>query len=69
MCICESEDKGYFGINDTIEYSGFEIGLSSTGFIRVRKYDFDSDFGWKMDGQDVLKIRYCPLCGKRFEKR
>ena len=59
------EDKiGFTPINNTVEYSGLEISVSSKGMLRCRAYMFKETF----NTQDIVNIKYCPMCGKDFRK-
>ena len=50
--------------NQTAEYSGIEMSVNRQGMLRVRVLDDDGGF----TTQDIVEIRSCPLCGKRFVK-
>ena len=67
MCICQSNDNGFFPLNPTLEYSGLEIAFSKTGMIRARhfrEYSYDSG----INTQDFVNINNCPLCGRELKK-
>ena len=66
MCqYCENRGNNDFVLlNDTNMYSGIDIEINSQGILRVRVFNDE------MDGfvtQDILNIRYCPICGRKFE--
>lgn len=61
---CESEKNDFVPMNQTAEYSGIEISVNRQGMLRVRVLDDDGSFA----AQEIIKIRNCPLCGKRFAK-
>ncbi len=51
-------------MNQAVEYSGIEMAVNRQGMLRVRVLDDDGSF----TTQDIIEIRNCPLCGKRFMK-
>lgn len=62
---CEACSKGFAVLNETMDYSGLEFALMKN-VIRVRyfpthKYDI-------FKTQDILPIKFCPMCGRRLEK-
>lgn len=61
---CESETNDFVPMNQTVEYSGIEMSVNRQGMLRVRVLDDDGGF----TTQDIVEIRSCPLCGKRFVK-
>lgn len=61
---CESGTNDFVPMNQTAEYSGIEMSVNRQGMLRVRVLDDDGDF----TTQDIVEIRSCPLCGKRFVK-
>lgn len=61
---CESD--GFNVINQTAEYSGIEVTVDRHGLLRVRTYTNDGVFCF--EAQDIVEIKYCPLCGKAFKK-
>lgn len=63
---CESNDNYFIELNQTREYSGIEMSLNRKGLLRVRHYDYDDDI---FTTQDIIEIKYCPCCGKEFDKR
>lgn len=57
--------NGRLASNDyAVEYSGIEMAVNRQGMLRVRVLDDDGSF----TTQDIIEIRNCPLCGKRFMK-
>ena len=63
MCSCCKHD--YFNpVNKTVDYSGVEMALDNKGEFRVRCYNLDTQ---EMDYMDVINVRYCPMCGRRFK--
>lgn len=66
---CESATNDFLPINQTIEYSGIEMALNRQGMLRVRVLDCsDESPTIGLLTQDVVEIKFCPLCGKRFIK-
>lgn len=66
---CEANTNQFYPINHTIEYSGVDISLNRQGMLRVRVLDYTDDpqtIG--LLTQDIVEIKYCPLCGKKFIK-
>ena len=61
---CESETNDFVPMNQTVEYSGIDMSVNRQGMLRVRVLDDDGGF----TSQDIVEIRHCPLCGKRFMK-
>lgn len=61
---CESTFNDFVAVNQTSEYSGIEISLNRQGILRTRVLDSHGGF----TTQDVIEIKYCPLCGKTFKK-
>ena len=63
-CGCETEE--YVPLTDA-RYSGVETVLfPKLKFIRTRVYLVqDLEYGI-FDTQDVINIKYCPLCGRRL---
>lgn len=68
---CEATSGEFIPMNhQTIEYSGIEIALNRQGMLRVRVLDCkeneDNTIG--LLSQDIVEIKFCPLCGKKFVK-
>lgn len=61
---CESETNDFVPMNQNVECSGIEMAVNRQGMLRVRVLDDDGSF----TTQDIIEIRNCPLCGKRFMK-
>lgn len=63
---CECDTNDFQQLNQTTEYSGIEVSVNRQGMLRVRTYaDGDELF----ESQDIVEIKHCPLCGKKFDKR
>lgn len=61
--MCEyCKGSGFNPLNDTVDYSGLEIAISSKGMLRVRNYNFKEVFS----SQDVVNISFCPMCGRKL---
>ena len=66
MCqYCENEYNDFVLLNETASYSDIEIALNRQGVLRVRTYDGD---GWSFVSQDIINVKYCPMCGRKFER-
>ena len=61
---CECSTNDFEVLNQTAEYSGIELSINRQGMLRARVLDDNGGFLT----QDIVEIRYCPLCGKRFVK-
>lgn len=61
---CESETTDFIPMNQTAEYSSIEISLNRQGMLRVRVLDEYEGY----ETQDIVEVKYCPLCGKNFKK-
>lgn len=64
MCqYCKERNNDFVILNNTNMYSGIDIEINRQGMIRVRVFNDE------MDGfvtQDILNVRYCPMCGRKF---
>ena len=66
MCqYCEPRScNDFVEMNQTKEYSGIEMAINCQGMLRVRYYMYnDID---RFESQDILNVKYCPLCGRKF---
>ena len=62
-CGCLTEE--YLPLTD-VRYSGVEVVLfTKLKFIRVRVYYSEGAEG-TFDTQDIVNIKYCPLCGREL---
>lgn len=65
MCkYCNANHNDFILLNNTFDYSGIEISMNKQGMLRVRCYCDE------MDGfvsQDIINIKYCPVCGEKFK--
>ena len=71
MCCpyCEIKTNEFNPMNQTVAYSGIELSLNRQGMLRVRVLDchgYSPTIG--LATQDIVEIKYCPMCGKRFMK-
>jgi hypothetical protein len=62
MCKYCEDTSGFNALNDTVDYSGLEIAISTKGSLRVRNYNFKKTF----ESQDMVNINYCPMCGEKL---
>lgn len=66
MCqYCDSNCNDFVVMNQTMEYSGIELAINRKGMLRARYYDVNRDI---FETQDIIEIKYCPLCGRKFNK-
>lgn len=64
MCkYCNANNNDFVTINNSKEYSGIEMAINRQGMLRVRYYEGD---GWGFKTQDILNIKNCPMCGRKF---
>lgn len=63
MCEYCEEKEGFTPLSNTSEYSGLEISMNRN-WIRCRAYMGKEIFVT----QDVVSIKYCPMCGKKLEE-
>ena len=60
---CRERNNDFVLLNDTGMYSGVDFEINRQGMLRVRVFNDE------MDGfvtQDILNVRYCPMCGRKF---
>lgn len=64
MCqYCEPRGfNDFVPMNQTVEYSGIELAVNCQGMLRARYYT-EGDIWFS---EDIVNIKYCPLCGRRF---
>ena len=66
MCqYCDSDCNDFVVMNQTMEYSGIELTINRQGMLRARYYGINRDV---FETQDIIEIKYCPLCGRKFKK-
>ena len=65
MCqYCEPRSGNDFvTMNQTVEYSGIELAINCQGMLRARYYGLNGD---TFEVQDIINIKCCPLCGRKF---
>lgn len=64
MCkCCNKQDNDFVLLNETASYSNIEIALNRLGMLRVRSYNEDD---YNFETQDILNIKFCPMCGRKF---
>ena len=65
MCkYCDRSDNDFVLLHDTKEYSGIEIVLNRQGMLRVRYYE---DYNQLWLTEDIIKIKFCPMCGRKMD--
>lgn len=66
MCqYCEPRScNDFVEMNQTKEYSGIEMAINCQGMLRVRYYMYNGID--RFESQDILNIKHCPLCGRKF---
>ena len=68
MCqYCDSNCNDFVVMNQTMEYSGIELAINRQGMLRTRYYDVNGDV-FETQDKDIIEIKYCPLCGRKFNK-
>ena len=66
MCkYCEHENNDFVILNTTVDYSNIEMALNRQGMLRVRHYADENQIWFT---QDIINIKYCPICGKSFKR-
>lgn len=61
---CGRPDNDFAALNKTSIYSEVEIAINRQGILRVR-VDADGKDGHKYyTTQEIVNIKYCPMCGK-----
>ena len=60
---CSGKDNSFVPMNQTKEYSCIEMSLNRQGMLRVRVGD---DGAGNFVTQDVVNVRCCPMCGRKF---
>lgn len=59
---CDPNSNNFHSLNNTQEYSGIDIAISSMGALRCR-----ASYGMEYRCQDVALILYCPMCGRKLK--
>lgn len=59
---CKKSDS-FIPLTEATEYSGIEIAICGKGMLRARYY---AEGTCNFDGQDVVNINFCPICGRRL---
>lgn len=64
MCqYCEPRrNNDFVTMNQTAKYSGIQLAINCQGMLRARYYVNGDTF----ETQDIVNIKYCPLCGRKF---
>ncbi len=65
---CDKNAEGFQPLNrDTVDYNGgLEIALHKKGMLRIR--NFPDGYDGHFDGQDIVNIKYCPMCRRYLGK-
>ena len=63
---CEHGNNDFVLLNETTDYSGIEIALNRQGMLRVRYYEQGEYDMWFV--QDIINVKFCPICGREFER-
>ncbi len=61
---CHGLNHRFIPLHKTSEYSGVEISVNSQGMLCVRILDYCGSF----TTQDIVTIKYCPMCGRKFRR-
>lgn len=60
---CREDSSGEFvSLNDTADYSGLELAMYKK-MLRARCFHLGSG---DMVTQDIVNIKYCPMCGRKL---
>lgn len=62
---CGSENNDFILLNETSAYSNIEMAINRQGVLRIRHYE-DNNQIWFT--QDIINIKFCPICGKEFKR-
>ena len=60
---CSERNNEFVLLNNTRAYSGIEFAINRQGMLRVRFYE---DFSQIWFSEDIVNIKYCPMCGRKF---
>ena len=60
----KNNDNSFVPLNETVDYSGIEIAIHEKGMLRCRYFENEETF----KSQDVINIKYCPMCGDTLNK-
>lgn len=58
-----TDDNRFVPLNNTVGYSGIEISMHQKGMLRCRYYENENLF----ETQDVINIKFCPVCGEKLK--
>lgn len=61
---CHGFNHRFIPLHNTSAYSGVEIAVNSQGMLRVRVLNECDVF----TTQDIVNIKYCPMCGRKFRR-
>ena len=65
MCeFCNWNTNDFVILNDTADYSGIEFAIHKKGMLRARY--FENGTKDLFISQDMINIKYCPMCGKEL---
>ena len=63
--VCGTGGNAFKPLNpETVSYSGIEIAIAD-GMLRARIFDANGG----MLAQDIVNIPFCPLCGRKFDRK
>lgn len=60
-----SDYTGFTPLNDTAEYSSIEIAINPN-VKAIRGRHFPNGYNGTFKGQDIVEIKYCPMCGRKL---
>lgn len=62
---CSGNSSAFRTVNATALYSGIEMAMGTSGLFRVRVL---TDNGESFTTQEIIQMRYCPACGRKFRR-
>ena len=62
---CSGSSSEFRRLNNTALYSGIEMAMDTGGLFRVRVL---TDNGESFTTQEIIQMRYCPACGRKFRR-
>ena len=73
-CVCCGSTNDFSMINrETCRNSGVVVSINRQGMLRFRYYppmmDGSGSFVTVFETQDNINLKYCPFCGREFEKK
>ena len=60
---CCRPNNDFVLLNDTGMYSGLDAELNRQGMLRIRYFHGATEC---FETQDIMNIKFCPICGRKF---